>query len=663
VAGDDLTIEFVSPLRGAPPGRAPDEYAGTGVRVTGTSVTIRAARVHGFRVGIHAVGTDGLALDRCDVSDNFRQRLRSTPQAEDVGDWLWPHANDDREWITRYGAGICVERARDVTISGTRARAVQNGILLDRVTDSRLYDNDCSFLSGWGIALWRSSGNVISRNALDFCVRGYSHGVYNRGQDSAGLLLFEQCSDNLVAENSITHGGDGLFLFAGREALGETGEARAPEWYHHRGSNKNLVIGNDLSHCVAHGAELTFSFGNRLVDNLLEGNGICGVWGGYSQGLLITGNTLAGNGSMPSGSERGGINIEHGANSVIFANEFRDNACGVFLWWDEDEHLLKTPWARRNERGSTANIVSDNLFSRDTIAIQLRATTATRLGGNEMVDVGTTLDSDEASDVIEIPASPRRRLPVPYDAYGETRPVGGRPTMRGREHIVMTEWGPHDGVSPAVRLAGREAGIDVYELLGAARTVPDEAIVLSGDATLRRDGNLLHVASDDHDRATPYGLVVRPDQGPPLVREALLLSPAWAVRAFAWTTDPREDVEAWRAEAEGVEAVTRRDLMLPFAGGGPAGHGLGDELPADRFGIIATTSCTLPAGRWKLVTRSDDGIRVWLDGAVVIDDWTWHAPRGHEHVFVLAEETAVEVRVEHFELDGYAVLEVGLARE
>jgi len=147
---------------------------------------------------------------------------------DDGHDWLRPHDNDAGEWAARYGAGLVVERSDAVTIRRCRARRVQNGVILDRVGGARVHDNDLSFLSGWGLALWRSSDNVISRNALDFCVRGYSHGVYNRGQDSAGLLMFEQCSRNLVAFNSITHGGDGVFAFAGREALGEGGGADPP---------------------------------------------------------------------------------------------------------------------------------------------------------------------------------------------------------------------------------------------------------------------------------------------------------------------------------------------------------------------------------------------------------------------------------------------------
>ena len=108
------------------------------------------------------------------------------------------------DWKVRYDATA----ARDAFLEGERARIrrvrarnTQNGIMLDRVTNSKIYDNDCSVLSGWGLAMWRCSRNLVSRNAFDFCVRGYSHGVYNRGQDSAGIMMFEQNNDNIIAEN------------------------------------------------------------------------------------------------------------------------------------------------------------------------------------------------------------------------------------------------------------------------------------------------------------------------------------------------------------------------------------------------------------------------------------------------------------------------------
>ena len=118
-------------------------------------------------------------------------------------------------------------------------------------------------------------------NRIDWCVRGYSHGFYNRGQDSAGLLMYEQSSRNTVAYNSITHGGDGLFLWAGQSTM-DTGKG---------GSNDNRFFANDFSHAVTNGIEATFSR-NAFTENRIED---CwhGVWGGYSFDSVWANNRFA----------------------------------------------------------------------------------------------------------------------------------------------------------------------------------------------------------------------------------------------------------------------------------------------------------------------------------------------------------------------------------
>ena len=224
LAADNITIRFKlgAILRGAAPDQPWDRLEGTGIRINGHQrVVVQNAQVHGFKNGLVATAADRLIISGGDFSDNYRQHLKSTAAAEDGADWLFPHHNDEKKWRDEYGSAVCVESSTNIIIHNIRVRRGQNGIILDRVEAAAVYDNDCSFLSGWGLALWRSSRNVVSRNAFDFCVRGHVEGVYNRGQDSAGILCFEQSSDNVFAENSATHGGDGFFGFAGQEAIGE----------------------------------------------------------------------------------------------------------------------------------------------------------------------------------------------------------------------------------------------------------------------------------------------------------------------------------------------------------------------------------------------------------------------------------------------------------
>jgi parallel beta-helix repeat protein len=687
VAADDIVVEFApgAVLRGAVHPMEPDTYTGVGIVIDGhRGVTLRGASVRGYRCGILATAADGLTIEDCRLTDLFRQRLRSSREAEDPADWLWPHDNDSRQWVTAYGAAICLERSRHATVRRCTVRQSQNGLLLDRTDDSAVYDNDFSFLSGWGLALWRSSGNAITRNALDFCIRGYSHGVYNRGQDSAGILLFEQCGSNLIAENSATHGGDGLFLFAGKQALGQAPAPAdaSPDWHAGRGCNDNLIINNDFSYAAAHGIEATFSFGNRLVGNRLVEDAICGVWGGYSQRMLVQGNTIERNGRPESSDgtrgEGGGVNIEHGADNLILHNAFRGNSVAVALWDDDDPGLLDTPWARANHRGSRDNTIASNTFDGDRVAIRLTATSGTRLGGNTMTAVGREILADAASVHSADPdASPIWVAPA-YTALGDTTPVGARHALAGRDRILMTEWGPWDHESPLVRLVERGVDGDAYEVLGATRVQtgqPSKGTRITDRAPTPPAAAAFLVSGPDG-AAHSYQLFVDADGQRQTVRGTTMPT-RWHLRVFPWSIDPRQGLDAWRREADAAAAVTLSlagPLRLPLGNGGPraidAWRAEADRLPGpSRYGIIATTSLRLPRGKWRFRCTSDDGVRVTVNAdprprpafhAVVIENWTHHAPTVDTGELDMPETGTAEIRVEYFQIDGFATLELSI---
>ena len=67
--------------------------------------------------------------------------------------------------------------------------------------------------------------------------------------------------------------------------------------------------------------------------------------------------------------------------------------------------------------------------------------------------------------------TPRAAFRVsPFPAIGERKPREIRPELAGRDNIVMTEWGPWDHRSAALRLGSTDEArrSHVYELLGAA---------------------------------------------------------------------------------------------------------------------------------------------------------------------------------------------------
>jgi parallel beta-helix repeat protein len=327
--------------RWAPPNADPDAGSGVAIRVDGGSnVRIQHARVRGYKVGIMARGTRDLALTDNDLSDNWKPRLFSLVEHESLVDWLSFHHNEKDEWL-RFGAAAYLADVHGGSLRGNRAEHGMNGILLVRSDSLRIWNNTVSFNSGVGFGLYRSSDNVIAHNHADYNVRGYSHGFYRRGQDSAALLIYEQSCRNVVAYNSMTHGGDGLFLWAGQTTM-DTGEG---------GANDNLFYGNDFSFAPTNGMEATFSR-NTFIRNLVEGSDH-GLWGGYSFDSKVVGNDFRRN--------RVGIAIEHGQANTISFNRFAGDSTAIYLWANPIE---PSDWGYPKHRNTQSRDyrISENIF-------------------------------------------------------------------------------------------------------------------------------------------------------------------------------------------------------------------------------------------------------------------------------------------------------------
>jgi hypothetical protein len=75
-------------------------------------------------------------------------------------------------------------------------------------------------------------------------------------------------------------------------------------------------------------------------------------------------------------------------------------------------------------------------------------------------------------------------------------------------------------------------------------------------------------------------------------------------------------------------------------------------LPADRFSARWSGWLTAPqTGAFTIVTETDDGVRVWIDDVLVIDDWIPHFVTRNEAIVQLEANTPVALRVDYFEID------------
>lgn len=667
IRGDDVTVDFAgATLEGLAPDTDPDLAQGVAIRVEGGhNVRILHARIRGYRFGILARGTRGLGLVDDDVSHTWKPRLFSLIEHESLLDWQSYHHNERDEWL-RWGGAFYLADVHGGEVRSSRAVQGANGLMLVRSDSLAITDNDFSFNSGTGVALYRSSGNRIVHNRIDFDMRGYSHGFYRRGQDSAGLLMYEQSSDNIVAYNSITHGGDGVFLWAGQSTMdGGTG-----------GANDNLFFGNDVSFAAANGIEATFAR-NAFVANRSNGSEY-GVWGGYSYGTAIVGNDLSGN--------RIGVAIEHGQDDTIAWNRLADGTTGISLWADS---VTDTSWGYPKHRDvrSRGYQITNNLFRRLRVGLRTRQTDSVTQAWNRWwsVDSATVLgdahwyrSSEEAAAFEETSDSGVPRLPAEYARLAPAVPPGDSAipasplTRRDRAVIVVDEWGPYDWRSPKLWPVDSTRAIPLrLEVLGppgAWRLVSRRGVAAlsrttgqTGDtiAVTPADGSDWSVQLEYHGAATVSPRGVRRAAGVPYRFSYARFEPPadWTMRFFAWAdpTDPRARPDAFAVLLRGTPLLVTHAPRLDLEWYRPQIAG----VPQERFALEATESVTLPPGLYTVRTISDDAVRVWVDGVLAIDDWHPHESAA-DHVRLAGGRH--DVRVQYYQVDGWVELRLDIVR-
>jgi hypothetical protein len=99
---------------------------------------------------------------------------------------------------------------------------------------------------------------------------------------------------------------------------------------------------------------------------------------------------------------------------------------------------------------------------------------------------------------------------------------------------------------------------------------------------------------------------------------------ALTISTFGVLPKPAAAQGAWYAEffgnrdLGGAPVLTRYDEVLDFDWGGGSP---GSEVPADNFSARWTRSAWFDAGTYRFSYRSDDGLRVWVDDTLLVDDW------------------------------------------
>lgn len=685
ISGENLVVDFQdADLRGAADGVLPDQFIGTAIVVKGKNITIKNARVRGYKIALYAEGVENLTLEDCDFSFNYRPRLRSTREREDFSDWLSYHHNEQDEW-KRYGAGIYLKNCQRSTVKGCKITGCQNALLLSGCNEALIYNNFFTFNSGLGIGLYRSSRNTLMHNRLDWNVRGYSHKFYQRGQDSAGILLYEQSSNNLIAYNSVTHCGDGLFLWAGQSTM-DSGEG---------GCNDNNIINNNFSYAPTNGVEVTFSR-NRIQGNtMLE----CtyGIWGGYSYGSHISGNFIA--------DCKTGIAIEHGQNDTIQRNVFQNDSTGIQLWARETQPA-DWGYAQKRDTRSRDHLLDRNVFLDTRKPLKISNSSQVSINGENLFygfenlletpkpnenlkfirnDVwATTAELDKfwakpevsASKNLnfahpnEIPKNPYAILDIPWNELLEpdSLPDGMIAALpkgfpRGRQFILMEEWGPYDFRRPIVRidtmagnlyslvLIGPSGNWKISNMVGVKSTSVQKGVI-PGTLALERDpkSDAVRVEfefSGPQSVRNVFGEFIPPGKPYKFEFQRFEKKLDWNLQFFNRAAG---DSLTFTNPLAASDAALKTDNLYFAWWGSPA-----KGVQEDRFLTRAETKFSIAPGEYVFELSSDDGVRLYLDDKLLIDNWDIHEPETDEVRVQLGGNHSL--RIEHFDAGGFATLD------
>ncbi|MCZ7569429.1 MAG: PA14 domain-containing protein [Ardenticatenaceae bacterium] len=129
----------------------------------------------------------------------------------------------------------------------------------------------------------------------------------------------------------------------------------------------------------------------------------------------------------------------------------------------------------------------------------------------------------------------------------------------------------------------------------------------------------------------------------------------WWQRINAGAAVPGE--EPWRGayfanrDLTGQPVVVTQDPAIDYDWGTGAPYA---SLPADNFSVRWTKTVFVPSGDYEFIAEADDGVRVWLDGWLVINNWTDGPARISRGVFRRVGAGPHTLTVEYYEHTGVA---------
>ncbi len=669
ITGKNIIVDFNHALlKGNHFTQKPDRFTGVAILITtAKNITIRNLKASGYKIALIARDVENLVIENCDFSYNYRARLNSTQEKEDISDWMSYHKNENDQWL-RYGAAMYLRNCNGAVIKNSTVTNGQNALMMMECNRAMIFNNNFSFNSGIGIGLYKCNDNKIMYNKVAFNVRGYSHGIYNRGQDSAGILVYEQSNRNLFYKNLATHSGDGFFLWAGQTTM-DSGKG---------GCNDNIIMDNDFSYAPTNGIEVTFSRNQIIHNRVYECDH--GIWGGYSFNTVIRDNLFRNN--------RIGIAIEHGQDNKIHHNLFFEDKEAIKLW-ARKEQPAGWGYSLNRDTRSRDYIIASNSFNKNNIVYNLSRTDSLQIFSNAYNNCSTLfkidstvigLDRKEYDDLaVELSADPKITIPqIPKP----NNPFKGSGKLAGRKNIMITEWGPYNFQYPIIwntnptdtshrmnfDLLGPKGEWKIISKRGVKNISKTKGSFPAQFTAEKGVSGLIDIKivaefrgeafADRFGRATPAKKSHR------FIYTKFFQPIDFVVNWYSFdsVSNPVTDSLFIKQLTTHHPFKTERVNKIDYAWWGGIKS---DTQLYTRFLTIAEGKAKFKQGVYELGITWDDAVRVYIDGKLLINEWNpsvYTFDESPNRKVKINLNGIHQIRVEHVELGGFATLSLKFIR-
>ena len=236
---------------------------------------------------------------------------------------------------------------------------------------------------------------------------------------------------------------------------------------------------------------------------------------------------------------------------------------------------------------------------------------------------------------------------------------------QGKQFIIMEEWGPYNFRRPVAVMDTIAGNLISLTLLGPSgdwkitgmkgvKSVTAQKGIIPEALIVERDPNVPGCSiqfsyNGPETVTTAFGEKVPPGSNYPFEFRFFDQKLDWKMQFYNYNTETGIPDMAALLSGKPVLEQQTNELWMAWWGAPAPG------VNADQFATVSTSRFTIPKGKYTFTLTSDDGVRLYLDGKLLLDRWDIHEPATDRLEVELNGQH--DLRIEHFDATGFGTLD------